>query len=423
MVTDGLMSATFSSASVRAVLLSLGVTLLGLTPGWAQHAHHNHGGGKPEKAKLCKEATLACASTVTPTFAQDGTLWLAFAAAGRIMVTKSTDLGRSFADAVPVNADVQQLDWGPDSRPKIVVEPSGRITVAFAIFKDKAFNGQVFVSQSEDGGKSFSAPKAVTNDPESQRFEALGLDTEGRVFAAWLDKRNRPAARARGEKYAGAALAYAWLSGVPASGEVKLAKDNTCECCRVAVAFAGAGQPVVLFRNIFEGSVRDHAVITFADPATPGPVKRVSDDGWKTEACPHHGPSLAVSPQGTYHVAWFTNGAKRDGLFYAHSRDRGETFSAPVPLGAASRQPSRPALLATAEAAHAVWMEYDGKAMALMGMRSGDDGRTWSAPQEIARNEAESDHPQLLTQGGRVFVAWKSRGAEGFRLIALEATR
>ena len=44
--------------------------------------------------------------------------------------------------------------------------------VAFAVFKDKAFNGQVFYSHSSDGGRSFAAPVPITANPESQRFEA-----------------------------------------------------------------------------------------------------------------------------------------------------------------------------------------------------------------------------------------------------------
>jgi len=62
-------------------------------------------------------------------------------------------------------------------------------------------------------------------------------------------------------------------------------------------------------------SVRDHAVMTFAGPDKPGPVYRVSDDDWAIDACPHHGPSLAVTRDGTYHAAWFTSGRVRKAFF------------------------------------------------------------------------------------------------------------
>ena len=92
-----------------------------------------------------------------------------------------------------------------------------------------------------------------------------------------------------------------------------MAKDNTCECCRLGLAFAGPGRPVVVFRNIFEGGVRDHAIMTFADSRTPGEIHRVSKDDWQISGCPHQGPSLSISQRGLYHVAWYTNGSARKG--------------------------------------------------------------------------------------------------------------
>ena len=106
----------------------------------------------------------------------------------------------------------------------------------------------------------------------------------GRVFAAWLDKRNVAKARAAGRAYPGAALAYAWEDGDADFGNTAIALDNTCECCRLGLAFAGAGRPAVVFRNIFPGSVRDHGVITFRDPddagtGAPRQRRRLEDRG------------------------------------------------------------------------------------------------------------------------------------------------
>src|SRR5262249_37724640 len=129
---------------------------------------HGHDGTQPQ----CTESALRCASTATPTFTADGILWLVWAAAGRVSVAHSSDLGRSFTPAVAVNQQPLRLDTGPDERPKIAVDRDGRIAVAFAIFKDSAFNGQVFYAYSSDGGRTFAPPRPITPDPESQRFEA-----------------------------------------------------------------------------------------------------------------------------------------------------------------------------------------------------------------------------------------------------------
>src|SRR5262249_12965647 len=84
----------------------------------------------------CTQPALRCASSVTPTFAPDGSLWIAWAAAGHISVARSTDLGRSFTPATSVNREPVRLDTGPDERPKIAVDRAGHIAVAYAIFKD-----------------------------------------------------------------------------------------------------------------------------------------------------------------------------------------------------------------------------------------------------------------------------------------------
>ncbi len=99
---------------------------------------------------------------------------------------------------------------GPTNGRRSLSTRTGVIAVAYAIFKDSAFNGQVFYTRSDDGGLTFAPPRPITADPESQRFEAIAFDPDGALFAAWLDKRKRAAARARGEAYTGASLAFAW---------------------------------------------------------------------------------------------------------------------------------------------------------------------------------------------------------------------
>jgi hypothetical protein len=397
--------------------LAAALAALAPAPAIAQmgHDHAGHGG-----AAACTEPTLACAAAATPAFGPDGALWLAWASGGRISVARSPDLGRTFAPAVAVNPQPLRLDTGPDERPKIVLDAQGRIFVGYAIFKDSAFNGQVFHTRSTDGGRSFAPPRPITTDQESQRFETLALDSDGALFVAWLDKRNRVPARQKGETYVGAALAFAWSKDDGATfSETRIAHDNTCECCRLGVAFAGPGRPVVLFRNVFGENVRDHAIVAFADATTPGPVRRVSVDDWAIDACPHHGPSVALSSAGAYHVAWFTNGRARQGLFYAASRDQGGSFSAPMPIGQAERSPSRPYLLAASGTVWLVWKEFDGEETSVRLMVSHDEGGSWSAPRTIAHTRDASDHPLLIANGATVFLSWQTR-ADGYRLIALE---
>lgn len=396
----------------RSFLLVL-VAALALMDGTASAQMPHDPGG----ARNCMEPTLACATTATPTFGPDGALWLVWAAGGRVSVARSADLGHTFSSRVAVNPQPVRLDTGPDSRPKIVVDDGGRIYVAYATFKDDDFNGEVFFSRSTDGGASFASPQPITPDTASQRFEAIEVDRHGKLFASWIDKRDAFAARREGKSYAGAALAFAWSddAGVTFSS-ARIARDNSCECCRLGVAFAGDGRPVVLFRNVFDDNIRDHAITTFADPATPGPIYRVSIDNWQIDACPHHGPSLAVAPDGTYHVAWFTGASARPGVFYARSVDGGRSFSATKAL---ADKGNNPYVLAVHGDVWLAWKEFDGKRTNVETMVSHDNGMTWSEPQVVATTGERSDHPLLVSDGHRPFLSWLTR-QEGYRLMPLE---
>jgi len=373
----------------------------------AAAAQHQHQGDAMKEA-----------FTATPAFAADGTLWVARGMADRVLVAKSSDLGKTFSVPVSVTADPINIDWGPDSRPQLALDKTGALVLTYAIFQDKRFNGRVYATRSTDGGMSFAPPVPVTPDSTSQRFQTVGVDPDGRVFAAWLDKRNAAATIAAGKPYPGAALAYAWADGSGRFSETQLAAENTCECCRLGLAFAGPGRPAILFRNVFPGSVRDHAVVTFANPTTPGPLRRVSVDDWKIEACPHHGPSLAIGPDGAYHAAWFTGGSARQGLFYARADTADAAFSAPRALSSPDRQPARPYVLATANAVHLVWKEFDGEKALVRWEVSHDGGRSWSAPRTVAETADASDHPLLIARGAQVFLSWLTKN-EGYRLIAI----
>ncbi|MEI6115497.1 MAG: sialidase family protein, partial [Burkholderiales bacterium] len=373
-------------------------------------------------AGSCQEPTLACARSATPYFDPDGALWLAWAAGGAISVARSTDMGVTFGARTQIATHPGTLDTGPDARPQIVVDGKGNLVIAYGFFRDKQWNAQVNISTSHDHGKTFSPPVPVSADLASQRFPSLSVDSSDRIFLTWIDKRLVAAATRSGQKKAGGSIATAWSTdGASTFTSERIAYDDSCECCRIAVALDGGGMPVMVFRAIFPGSVRDHAVLDFAGPSTPALAHRVAIDNWKTDACPHHGPALAVSGAGTYHVAWFTQGQARQGTFYARSQDRGLHFTSPRPVGNPTAQPGRAALLARGAHVWLAWKEFDGKRASILLQESTDDGLTWSAPGKVAEVTGYSDHPLLVAQAGKVYLSWLTT-ANGYRLIEVGRT-
>ena len=153
-------------------------------------------------------------------------------------------------------------------------------------------------------------------------------------------------------------------------------------------------------------------------PTNTGKIRRVSYDEWRTDACPHHGPTIAISSSNKIHVAWFTQGSARSGVFYANSSNEGETYSKPQRIGAEGENISRPYLLAIGRSIWLVWKQFDGKQTSIYLKKSQDDGNTWSYPEIIGQTVGYSDHPLLISHGKQVFLSWLTR-LGGYQFIKI----
>lgn len=365
---------------------------------------------------LSGQRTLA----VSTTFDEKGRLWRVRTHEGRVLVDHSDDLGTSFGPAVRVNPEPEVIGTEGDNRPKIAIAADGTLYVSYTSLLSRPFSGDIRFSRSTDGGRTFSPPLTVNDNRDiiSHRFDSLIVGPKGEVYVAWLDRRDEVAARKRGDAYSGAAVYYAVSTdrGKSFSVNGKLA-DNSCECCRIALALDPDGVPWALWRHIYADSERDHALIRLDAKSSP---RRITHDRWRVDACPHHGPALSIDANGIHHYAWFNNAPDAQGLFYARSTDDGESVSAPIPLGSIETRPAHPAVLSRNGEVFLAWKEFDGEISPVRVMHSADGGVSWTPPVIVAHAEDASDHPQLVAHGDRVFLSWNAQ-AEGFRLIPLGA--
>jgi hypothetical protein len=278
------------------------------------------------------------------------------------------------------------------------------------------YSGYIRFSRSVDGGKHFSAPVTVNDNLEriTHRFDSLGINSRGHIYIAWLDRRDTAAAKKEGKNYSGIAVYYAISEDEGKSFKTNLkAADHSCECCRVAMAFDTDDFPVIAWRHVYDTNIRDHALVKLDGKMTP---VRLSHDNWVIAACPHHGPSLSIATDGIYHATWFNNAPDRHGLFYAYSKDQGQTFSAPLNFGNFDAQAAHPYVLSLGNRVYLVWKEFDGESTGIFGMSSGDSGKTWSVPKKLAGTSDASDSPLLIKENNRAYLSWNSV-KEGFRLI------
>ncbi|MCC7415583.1 MAG: exo-alpha-sialidase [Acidobacteria bacterium] len=390
-------------------------------------AQHDHPPAPPPATTPADESTLRgpTKSSKTPTVAFDrkNRLWAVWVEGSKVFASVSADAGRTFGRAVALTRAPEPIDANGESRPKIAIGPGNEIYVTWTTAGTQPFTGYIRFSRSLDGGRTFTTPVTLNDDEREtgHRFDTIHVGPTGIVYVIWIDKRDLDKATEAHQPYAGAALYYTRSTdrGASFSPNAKL-KDHVCECCRIAVAFDG-DRPVVFWRDVIDGRTRDHAMIRFSDALTPGPPARATWDGWDIDACPHHGPSLSIAADGTYHMVWFTGeGPQGVGAFYARSADGGRTLTPPMQVGSPNAFGHGVAFSHGSDVYVAARDIVRPAGMSVQILTSSDGGATWSPPAEALRTAGAADHPFLLAGGGQVYLSWFT-AEEGLRVVPVHA--
>ncbi len=403
---------------INLLLLSVSILTCGVC-----NAEHQDASGK-SYVKDCNNVSFSqrCAKTISSVFDKQGRLWSAWTNGNFLYVNHSDDMGATFSQAVKVNVIAEKISAGHEHRPKIKVSNKGVVFLSWTRKLNKLFTGNIRFSKSIDKGKSFSAPITVNDKKEtsSHRFDALGVNKRGDIYISWLDKRDSQKAIRAGKKYNGAAAYYAVSTdqGNSFSKNRKIA-DNSCECCRMALDFDVKGFPVIAWRNIYGENIRDHSIVNFKNRFEVNKPNRLSNDNWKINGCPHHGPSLSISNKNIYHAVWFNDAIKKHGIFYANSHDAGESFSKPLPIGRYENNASNADIVTFHNAVYIVWQEYTQSTYQLFGMKSEDNGISWNKAKHISTSLKKSDYPFLLIDNQQVYVSWHIPG-RAYHLISVD---
>lgn len=367
-------------------------------------------------------------------FAPDGQLWLSgLDEQGRLFVQTaqpptSTGQGQgAWRWSAPRVLDTagDKISADGENRPKLLFGPQGVVLLAYTQPLELPNTGYVRLLRSSDAGQSFAPPVTVHTDRQiiTHRFESLAFDAQGALHTVWIDKRDLHAAPRVGKKstYRGAAI-YRNVSldgGATFRPDIKVA-DHSCECCRIALATGADGRMRALWRHVFEPNVRDHA-LTVLDVQAAAPSKsvptlvRATEDGWRVDGCPHHGPALSGASDGGFHMVWF--GIRDEpsaagemqpvaGVRYARLRPDGQ----PNPHSV-QRLPDARAehadVLAQGERVAVVWRSSNHTTSTLKAWLSSDGGQHF-VEKVLDQVEGANDYPRLLSRGSQAVVLWRN---------------
>jgi hypothetical protein len=380
---------------VAVATLCMGVATAMAQP--SMHEGHHHGQASAARPDLGASAT----------FDAQGILWAAYKQGGQVMIRRSGDAGRSWSDAQPVNAAPEAVSADGDARPKVAAGARGEIYVTWTQPLAKPYTGNIRFARSLDGGRTFAEPVTVHTDRReiTHRFDAIAVNAEGQVFIAWIDKRDLVDSGQKPGTYRGAALYYAVSddSGATFRGDFRAA-EHICECCRIALSPQADGSVLAFWRHVFDPNVRDHAIARLGADGRTTDMRRATFDDWQVDACPHHGPSLALDAQGTVHAVWFTGAPGKEGVYYGRLGANAVEGQRRIGGDAAEHAD----IAAGGQRVALAWREFDGTRSNLRAMRSDDAGRTWRET-TLGASEGASDHPKIVARGGDFFVFWNRR--------------
>lgn len=254
---------------------------------------------------------------------------------------------------------------------------------------------------SKDAGETWQmGDNPAANNTGDQAHIDLATDQNGDFHAVWLEDPQENGYQS--VRYAKSTTGgQHWESG-------KTLDDSTCSCCWNTLIASGAGDLNLLYRDM---QPRDMALLQSKDyGVTWQRISTVGDFKWQFDGCPHIGGGLAVapgSPSNTLHGVVWTGVENKQGLYYLRSGNNGKTWSAPQRLGKNAMHGD----IAAADAGYisAVWDEMGPEGSRVVISRSENGGRIWSSTTTLSQTGSLATHPRVVRTSAGILAVWTEK--------------
>jgi hypothetical protein len=148
----------------------------------------------------------------------DGSLHLIYGQEHSLFVSRSTDGGRTFDEAVLASGEIR-VHVLPIEHPAIAVDGNGGVNIAW-LEMPPDFNGaKIWYAVSKDGGQTFGSAQLVMTESEGEvAMVQIALDGEGNPILMWLNESELKFTRS--------------LDGGSTFMPAVSIGDGSCECCQ-----------------------------------------------------------------------------------------------------------------------------------------------------------------------------------------------
>jgi len=244
--------------------------------------------------------------------ASSGRIHVVFGKNNAIYHTTSPD-GRAFSAPVKVG-EVQKLALKMRRGPRIAV--AGQRVIVTAISHQ---DGMLHCWTSSDDGRTWREQARLNSPAKSARegLHAMVGDGRGLVAVAWLDLRDKGTelwsrvSRDGGATWGNETRVYASPDG------------HICECCHPSLAIGPKGEIAALWRNWLGGSRDMWLTISRDAGKTFAEAQKLGAGTWKLNGCPMDGGAVAFAGDGQPLAVW----RREKTIFSSATPDREDRLS------------------------------------------------------------------------------------------------